>query len=424
MMVPSDKRDKGLATICDEMRADLKAIPELAKYRVMLGGQQAASMGGQSTATFEIYGYDLDATRKIADELSMKLSENEMVAQTVISRSDYQPEIVVEFDREKLAQQGLGLSTAAGYVRNIITGSQLSYFREDGQEYDIKVRYEPNARISMEDIENMVIPNGRGQNIRICDIGTVKESAIPPTIERKDRERYVTVSAVLKDGYALSDGVELGQSIYEKMEIPAGVTVQVAGSYEDQQDSNRDLGTLGILIIILVFIVMAAQFESLTYPGIIMTSLLFAFSGVILILLITGTNLNIMSMIGSIMLIGIVVKNGIVLIDYINLNRERGMSIRNAVIRGGKSRLRPVVMTTMTTILGMVPMAVGSGEGAEMWRSMGIAVIGGLTFSTILTLLFVPALYCVFAYNGVKNNRRKIRKQFRKQQKNQPINAE
>ena len=411
MMVPSNQRDKGLAAICDEMRADLKAIPELAKYRVMLGGQQGAAMGGQSTATFEIYGYDLDATRRIADELSSKLAENEMVAQTMISRSDYQPEIVVEFDREKLAQQGLGLSTAAGYVRNIITGSQLSYFREDGQEYDIKVRYEPTARISMEDIENMVIPNGRGQNIRICDIGTVKESAIPPTIERKDRERYVTVSAVLKDGYALSEGVELGQSIYEKMEIPAGVFVQVAGSYEDQQDSNKDLTTLGVLIIILVFIVMAAQFESLTYPFIIMLSVPFAFSGIILALLVTGTNLNIMSMLGGIMLIGIVVKNGIVLIDYTNLMRERGNSLTRSATIAARSRLRPILMTTMTTILGMFPMAVSQGVGAEMWRPMGISIIGGLLVSTILTLIYVPSMFCIFGSIGIKRQRKALKEQ-------------
>jgi HAE1 family hydrophobic/amphiphilic exporter-1 len=157
---------------------------------------------------------------------------------------------------------------------------------------------------------------------------------------------------------------------------------------------------------------MAAQFESFTYPGIIMTSLMFAFSGVFIILYLTGHTLNVMSMIGAIMLIGIVVKNGIVLIDYISLNRERGMSIRRSVIHGGESRLRPVVMTTLTTILGMVPMAVGTGQGAEMWRPMGTAVIGGLTFSTILTLLFVPTLYCVFAYNGVKRARRKMRKAY------------
>ena len=167
---------------------------------------------------------------------------------------------------------------------------------------------------------------------------------------------------------------------------------------------------LGLLIIVLVYIVMAAQFESFTYPGIIMTSLLFAFSGVFLILWITGHTLNMMSMIGAIMLIGIVVKNGIVLIDYITLNRERGMGIRTAVIDGGRSRLRPVVMTTLTTILGMVPMAVGSGEGAELWRPVGVAVIGGLTFSTILTLLFVPVLYCSFAGRGVRNQRKKHRR--------------
>ena len=199
----------------------------------------------------------------------------------------------------------------------------------------------------------------------------------------------------------------------DKMDIPQGVSIQLSGSYEDQQDSFRDLLTLAVLIIILVYIVMAAQFESYTYPGIIMTSLLFAFSGVFIILWLSGHTLNVMSMIGAIMLIGIVVKNGIVLIDYISLNRERGMSVRTAVILGGESRLRPVVMTTLTTILGMVPMAVGTGQGAEMWRPMGTAVIGGLTVSTILTLLFVPMLYCVFAGRDIQKARRKFHRQLK-----------
>lgn len=411
MMVPSDERKKGLAQICDEMRADLKAIPELAKYQVNLGGSQGGGMGGQATATFEIYGYDLDNTRKVAEEMSRKFSENPMVTQVHISRSDYQPEIVVNFDRDKLAQQNLGMATAAGYVRNIISGSQMSYFREDGEEYDIKVRYEPSARISIQDIENMVVPNGYGQNIRICDIATVEESSIPPTIERKDRQRYVTVNAVLADGHALSEGVELGNKIAEEIDIPNGITVQVAGSYEDQQESNRDLGTLGILIILLVFIVMAAQFESLTYPFIIMISVPFAFSGVILALVITQTNLNVMSILGGIMLIGIVVKNGIVLIDYTNLMRERGNSLIRASVIAARSRLRPILMTTMTTILGMVPMAVSQGVGAEMWRPLGVSVIGGLCVSTILTLLYVPAMFCTFGGVGIKRQRRKLREQ-------------
>ena len=216
----------------------------------------------------------------------------------------------------------------------------------------------------------------------------------------------------------MSEIVAEVQPLIDKMDMPSGVTITLSGSYEDQQDSFGDLGTLGLLIIILVYIVMASQFESFTYPGIIMSSIMFAFSGVILILWLTGTNLNIMSMIGGIMLIGIVVKNGIVLIDYITLNRERGMSVRRSVIHGGRSRLRPVLMTSLTTILGMVPMAIGSGEGAEMWRPMGTAVIGGLTFSTILTLLFVPTMYTIFAYNGTKRARKKLRKKAAKKKAN------
>lgn len=366
-------------------------------------------MGGQSTASFEIYGYDMDVTNDIANELASKLRENSMVGQVNISRSDDQPSLVINFDRDKLAQQGLGLSAAAGSVRNLITGSLMSYYREDGEEYDIKVRYEVAGRESIEDIENMLIPNGMGKNIKVRDIATVEESTIPPTIERKDRQRIVTVDAVLKDGYALSDGVEAGRDIYEKMDLPSGVNIQVSGTYEDQQDSNRDLGTLGILIIILVFIVMAAQFESMTYPFIIMISVPFALSGIIIALCSTGTSMNIMSMLGGIMLLGIVVKNGIVLIDYTQLLRERGLSLVQSAVLAARSRLRPILMTTLTTILGMVPMAVSQGVGAEMWRPLGISVIGGLTISTVLTLIYVPSMFCIFGAVGIKRQRKNLR---------------
>ena len=408
--VPSNEREQGLVSICDEMREDCKSLPELAKYQVNLGGSQAAAMGGQSTATFEIYGYDLDDTKAVADQMVAKFKENEMVGQTSISRSDFSPELVVNFQREKLADLGIGVSTAASSVRSLITGALMSYYREDGEEYDILVRYEPSARISIDDIYNMLIPTPKG-NVKVRDIATITESDIAPTIERKDRQRIVTVRAVLKDGYALSDGVELGNQIIDEMEIPSGVTVQVAGSYEDQQDSNRDLGTLAILIILLVFIVMAAQFESLTYPFIIMISVPFAFSGIILALAVTSTNLNIMSMLGGVMLIGIVVKNGIVLIDMMRLLRERGYGLIRAAVAAAKSRLRPILMTSLTTILGMVPMAVSHGVGAEMWRPLGVAVIGGLTISTILTLIYVPSMYCIFGGNGIKNQRKKMKKQ-------------
>ena len=403
---PGD-RDRSISEIASLMREDLKKFPEFKKVQVSTGGM---GMGGQTTIDYEIYGYDFAETDSVARNLQAALRRIRGAADVLISRADYQPEYQVDFDREKLAIYGLNLSTAATALRNRINGQLASQFREDGEEYDIKVMYAPEHRTSLEDIENILIYNSAGQGVRVRDVGTVVERFTPPTIERKDRERIVTVSTTVEGGVPMSAIVEASQKAIDQMDIPQGISIELSGSYEDQQDSFRDLLTLAVLIIILVYIVMAAQFESYTYPGIIMTSLLFAFSGVFIILWLSGHTLNVMSMIGAIMLIGIVVKNGIVLIDYISLNRERGMSIRRAVIDGGESRLRPVVMTTLTTILGMVPMAVGTGQGAEMWRPMGTAVIGGLTFSTILTLLFVPVLYCVFAGRGIKNQRRKLRK--------------
>ena len=406
---PIKERTKSLTEVAALMREDLKKYPELDKYLVNVGGSRGGSMSGQSTIDYEIYGYDFEKTDSVAQRLKRILSSVKGTADIRISRDNYQPEYQVDFDRQKLAIYGLNLTTAANALRNRINGSTASYFREDGDEYDIKVMYDPDHRQSIEDIENILLFNAQGKGVRLKEVGTVVERFNPPTIERKDRERIITVSTVVQDR-PMSDIIADAQPLIDKMEVPSGVSINLSGSYEDQQDSFRDLAMLAVLIIILVYIVMASQFESFTYPGIIMTSIMFAFSGVVLILWITGTNLNVMSMIGGIMLIGIVVKNGIVLIDYITLNRERGMSITKSVLHAGKSRMRPVLMTSLTTILGMVPMAVGTGEGAEMWRPMGVAVIGGLTFSTILTLLFVPTLYTIFAFNGVRRQRRKLHK--------------
>lgn len=404
LLDPGD-RDRGIQEIAALMREDLKNYPEFKKAQVNVGGNRGGAMGGQATIDYEIYGYDFTETDSVAQQLKTLLEGIKGTADVIISRSDYQPEYHVDFDREKLALYGLNLTTAANYLRNRINGSIASRFREDGEEYDIKVMYAPEFRQEISDIENILIYNSAGQAVRVRDVGQVVERFTPPTIERKDRERIITVSTVVQD-VPMSQVVEESMAKIDKMDIPQGIAIELAGSYEDQQDSFSDLLMLAALIVILVYIVMAAQFESYTYPGIIMTSLMFAFSGVFIILYLTGHTLNVMSMIGAIMLIGIVVKNGIVLIDYITLNRERGMAVRKAVVSGCKSRLRPVVMTTLTTILGMVPMAIGTGQGAEMWQPMGTAVIGGLTFSTILTLLFVPTLYCVFAGNGIRRQRR------------------
>ena len=410
MLNKANERKRGITEIAGMMREDLKNYPELKRALVNVGGGRGGGMSGQNTLNYEIYGYDFTKTDSVAQRLKRILEKVPGAADINISRSDYQPEYHVDFDREKLAMYGLNLSTAATALRNRINGTTASYFREDGMEYDIKVMYDPEHRRSISDIENIMLYNTMGKGVRLKEVGTVVEQFYPPTIERKDRERIITVSTVVQDR-AMSEVIADAQPLIDKMDKPGDVMIQLSGSYEDQQDSFSDLAMLGLLIILLVYIVMAGQFESFTYPAIIMTSIMFAFSGIVLILLLTRTNLNVMSMIGAIMLIGIVVKNGIVLIDYINLNRERGMSIRRAVINGGHSRLRPVLMTSLTTILGMVPMAVGPGVGSEMWRPMGIAVIGGLAMSTLMTLLFVPTMYTIFALTGIRRTRKKIRKE-------------
>ncbi len=328
-LVSPGERDRSITEIAGLMREDLKQYPELKKALVNVGGQRGGGMSGQSALNYEIYGYDFEVTDSLAQQLKRILEKVPGAADINISRSDYQPEYQVDFDREKLALYGLNLTTAATYIRNRINGSTASYFREDGDEYDIKVMYDPEHRQSLEDIENITLYNAMGNGIKLKEVGKVVERFTPPTIERKDRERIITVSTVVQDR-PMSEVIADAQPEIDKLDLPGGVTIELSGSYEQQQDSFGDMGVLAILIIILVYIVMAAQFESFTYPGIIMSSIMFAFSGIVLILLLTGTNLNIMSMIGSIMLIGIVVKNGIVLIDYITLNRERGMSVRRA----------------------------------------------------------------------------------------------
>ena len=408
-MIPLEDRDRSMFEISDSIRADLNNMPEILKSNVLAGG--GMGMGGQSTLDVEIYGYDFNETDKIAKILKEKISQIDGLVDVKVSRDEYTPEYQIEFDREKLALNGLNVGTASNYLRNRINGLTASLFREDGEEYTIRVVYGPEYRQSVEAIENILIYNNMGQGVRLKDLGKVVERFTPPSIQRKNRQRLVTVASTVS-GTTMDVAGAAIQAEIDKLDVPSDVFFEIGGSYKDQQESFADLGSLLAIIILLVFIVMASQFESLTYPFIIMFSVPFAISGVIIALAATGNTLNMMSFVGLIMLVGIVVKNGIVLVDYINLNRERGMGIIHAVVTGGKSRLRPVLMTTLTTILGMLPLALSNSQGSEMWKSMAITVIGGLTISTILTLVLVPTIYTMFGGSGVKRTRRKLRHAF------------
>ena len=402
-----ENRERSASEIADIIRADLKDYPEIHKGTVTEG---MGGMGGAASVAVEIYGYDFQTTDRIANELRSKMAADPAFAQVTLSRDQYTPEYQVDFDRVKLAANGLNSTSAAAAVSAAMSGSVGSYYREDGEEYDIRVRYDKGYRTSVEDIENIIIYNAAGNGIRIKDLGRVIETEVPPTIERKNRQRMITVTGVIEGSHAMSDGVTAAQQIINDTDIPSELSAVIAGDYEDQKDMFSDLITLMVLIIILVYMVMASQFESFMSPFVIMFSVPFAFVGVILGLWLTNTALGVMAMIGIMILIGIVVKNGIVLIDYLILLRERGMGILDAAVAAARSRLRPILMTTLTTVLGMIPMAIGTGEGSEMWKSLGITVAWGLSISTVVTLILIPTIYCVFATRQEKRKQKKLAK--------------
>lgn len=399
-----EDRKRSSTEIADIIRKNLREYPEVKKGTVTEG---MGGVGGAASITLEIFGYDFDETDRVAKEIQGKMLENENFSQVVLSRDDYTPEYQVDFDRTKLALNGLNSTTAAAAFSAAMNGSIGSYYREEGEEYNIRVIYDKKFRSSVQDIENIVVYTPAGKAVRIKDLGTVVESKVPPTIERKNRERYITVTGIVSNGHALSEAVAATNAIIKTTDIPNNISTEISGDFEDQQSMFLNLVVLMVLIIILVYMVMASQFESFMSPFVIMFSVPFAFTGVILGLWATNTALGVMAMIGIIILLGIVVKNGIVLIDYTILMRERGMSVVDASVTAARSRLRPILMTTLTTVLGMVPMAVGRGEGSELWRSLGMTVCWGLTISTLVTLVLIPTIYCSLA---TAQERRKARK--------------
>lgn len=402
-------RKRTIFEMQEDLRKCLADYPEIIKYQVTQGGFGG---GSNNTLSVEIYGYDFDATSNFANELEHRVKSNVPGARdTKISRDEDRAELKIEFDKQKLALHGLNGSTVAMYVRNRVNGMAAGYLKEDGEEYNIVVRLKEEFRSSITDIEQLSIPTATGQFVRLSELATISEYWCPPTIERKNRQRYLTLT-VMPYRTSLQELALAVQGEVDQMGVPQGINVHLGGSYEDQQDSTRDMLLLGALILMLVYIVMASQFESFSKPFIIMMSIPFALTGVLLALLVTGQNLDMIGMLGIILLIGIVVKNGIVLVDYINLMRERDVPLYEAIAMSGQSRLRPVMMTALTTILGMIPMATSTSEGSEMWTTMGIVVIGGLLISTLVTLIVVPVLYGVFNRHGDHEKQEKIRKKF------------
>ena len=390
-LVEQEERERDVWEISDDFRKFLSTIPEIVTYNVVPNG---GGMGGMmdNNIAVEIYGYDFTATTAIAEQLADSLEVTAGATNITVSRDPIKPELQIIPNREKMAMHGLNTFTLANAVRSRLEGPFMRKYREEGNEYDIVVRFEEEDRNSISDIYNIQLTNQQGQSVRLGEVATIEEYWVPPNIEHKSRQRLVTVGVT---PYQVPVNVLAGEidRIIGNMDIPTGVYVETGGAVEDMADTFRDLGLLLVLAILLVYIVMASQFESLRMPFIIMFSIPFAFTGVILAHLFTGITMSTISLVGGVMLIGIVVKNAIVLVDYINLMRERGYPLNEAIVLSGKSRLRPVLMTSLTTMLGMLPLALSTGDGSEIWSPMGIAVIGGLIFSTFITLLLVPVVY-------------------------------
>ncbi len=403
------ERERTIWEIAEVLRQEMATYPEIIEYQAALGG---GGPGGGNTVDMEIYGYDFDQTNKMAQQVIALTKELPGARDVYSDRDDDRPEIKIIVDKEKASRHGLTSATISSYLRNRVNGMAVGFLKEDGSEYDILVRLQEENRNSITDVMDFSIPTPTGSIVKLSEICSVDEYWAPPTIIRKSRQRIVTVKVT---PYETTLG-ELAQAIEKqvlpKVDTPAGYSIRISGDYEDQQETFGKMGMLGALIILLVYIVMASQFESFSKPAIIMFSVPFALSGVVLALWMTNTSLDMIGALGLVLLVGIVVKNGIVLVDYINLMRERGHDLDEAIQMSGQSRLRPVLMTAFTTILGMVPMAVSQGEGAEMWQPLGIVVIGGLTVSTFLTLYIVPIIYGVMSKKGERDKIKKVRENF------------
>lgn len=401
-------RDRSVFAMGDDVRRILNEFPEIIDYEVSFGESGATG----NTVDVEVFGHDFQGTSRFAAELRDVLKTIPGAEDILISRGDDKTELQLKLDREKLARHGLTTSQVGGLVRSYVYGNRNAKFKEEGDEYDIIVRLEEKYRSHITDVQNMLITDGYGQKVRLCELGTLVEGYNPPSIERKSKQRMLKVSVTPADGYAMGDIATAIQEKIDQMDVPSEFSIYIGGTYEDQQESFGGLFLLVILSLLLVYLVMAAEFESFVSPGIIMLAIPFAFTGVLLALIICQVNLSIVAALGAMMLIGIVTKNGIVLIDYINLMRERGYKLNEAIALSCRSRLRPVLMTSFTTMLGMLPMALSTSEGSETWQPMGVSVIGGMVFSTLITMLIVPAVYAAVNKSGNRDKKKLEQKQY------------
>lgn len=399
LVPPLSKRERTTFEMGDAIRPAIMRIPGVMTIDIQ-GGSVLSSIGsgGARPLTVEIFASDNETARQAAVHVLNLVKSIPGTTDPVTDMLDDVPELTVKVDRRRAARLGIPMASIAAAVRTGMYGHPVTRFRGGEQDVDIFLRLEKQDRLSIQALKNITVPSLTKAQIRLWNIADIEESTTPVEIRRLDGDRAIRVMSNVY-GRALSEiTVDLEKGIADARlsgSIPENVETRFAGNIKEQQDMIADLSVALLMAILLVYMVMAAQFESLLDPLVIMFSIPFGITGVFLGLILTGTTLSMSAFLGMIILVGIVVNNAIVLVDYINEMRRQGMEIREAITIGGARRLRPVLMTSLTTMGGMLPLALAWGEGAEMWKPMGIAVIGGLLLSMLVTLVLIPAVYLV-----------------------------
>ena len=401
-----DKKDRKRSTdeVCEEIKGLLADIPGAD----ITASASSSAMGSLASAdvTMNVFGYDSETLMDAEKELIAKLSKVKGLSDVEGSTGETVPEARVTIDRNKASQYGITTASVAGALNTAISGSTATQYKLDGTEIDVVIRYDKDEVNYLTDLNNLTVTSAYGTQVPLSDIATITMDESATTIMRENQKNYITINANAKD-MSTSDAQKLVEEAMAEIELPDGCSYEFGGMMEMMNDSFRSLLTAMVVAVLLVYMIMASQFESLRYPFIVMFSMPLAITGAIIGLLITGNTITMPAMMGFVMLIGMVVNNGIVLVDYTNQLMERGMNCYDALTTAGPRRLRPILMTTLTTVLGMVPMALATSEGSEMMQALAIAVIFGLTLSTVITLLFIPVLYMWMNERKRKSNAKK-----------------
>lgn len=396
MLKPLAERTRSDTEVAEVLRQKAKTLPEIQRFDVTVGDASSRmASGGGKPVSYEVRGNDLKVMTEVALQIKDIMVNTDGLKDVTADLPQMIPELRFVLDRDKAARLQVPAAVAAAGLRYALTGTTVGSYRGGSDDIDILVRYAPENRKDVEDLKKIQVRSLSGQLVNMEDLGHFDDQQTPLQIKRKDKQRVISVGGN-KEGRAVGDIAKDVEASIKSAGLYGrrDVTIIAAGDVKQQRETAQSLGIAMLLGIILVYLVMAAQFESFLDPFVILFSIPFAFTGAFLALVITGTTISVPALLGLIILIGVVVNNAIVLVDYVNLLRtEQGMKRREALILTGRRRLRPILMTTLTTIFGLLPMVFTSGEGATFWSPLGLSTLGGLTLSTLVTLILIPVLY-------------------------------